>query len=244
MDINIKGDIISNDYAWIYDFFEWDYTSPDKIIKAINEANGAEINVKINSSGGDVFVASEIYTELRDYKGNVNVKIVGIAASAASVIAMAGRKIMMSPTAQIMVHNVSSSASGDYREMDHMSEVLKNANDTIANAYMCKSGMSRKEALELMNNETYLSAQKAKQLGLIDEIMFENTNKVNLVSLTNFQKNIFYNFSPNIKEDMIKNLIKNVNNFNQPINKNEVDFLIQKNNEKILNELMLEGVIE
>ncbi|MBC2478628.1 head maturation protease, ClpP-related, partial [Clostridium beijerinckii] len=156
MDIEVKGDIISDDYAWIYDWLGYNYASPSKIINQIKEANGEELNIKVNSPGGDVFAASDIYTELRNYKGNVNINITGLAASAASVISMA-RHSSMSPTAQLMVHNVSSYASGDYRDMDHMSEVLKNANNTIANAYMCKSGMSREQALEIMNNETWLT---------------------------------------------------------------------------------------
>lgn len=238
MDINIKGDIVSDDYAWIYDWLGYNYTSPSIISNAIKEANGEPLNIKINSPGGDIFSASEIYSELRDYKGEVNIKITGIAASAASVISMAG-KSSMSPTAQLMVHNVSTSTSGDYRDMDHMSEVLKNANDTIANAYMCKSGMTREQALELMNNETYLTAQKAKELGLIDEIMFEDTNKVNLSNLLNVNLNGFYNSCSSIPTELLNNLIKNAKN--QP--KNKADFLLQQKAQTQLNLLKLGGNI-
>ena len=107
MDIDIKGDIISDDYAWIYDWLGYSYTSPSTVVNKIKEANGEDLDIKINSPGGDVFSASEIYSELRAYKGNVNIKIIGLAASAASVISMAGYS-SMSPTAQLMVHNVSS----------------------------------------------------------------------------------------------------------------------------------------
>lgn len=235
MDIDIKGDIVSDDYAWIYDWLGYSYTSPSTVVNKIKEANGEDLDIKINSPGGDVFSASEIYSELRSYKGNVNIKIVGLAASAASVISMAGHN-SMSPTGQLMVHNVSSCACGDYRDMDHMSEVLKNANDTIANAYMCKSGMSREQALELMNNETYLSAQKAKELGLIDEIMFEDTNKNILNNLSNVNFNGFYNTATSIPKELIENLMKNVKS-NQPI-KNKVDFLMQQiQSEMIKNEM-------
>lgn len=227
MDIDIKGDIVNDDYAWIYDWLGYSYASPGTVLNSIKEANGEALNIKINSPGGDVFAASEIYSELRDYKGEVNIKITGIAASAASVISMAGKSVM-SPTAQLMVHNVSTVTSGDYRDMDHMSEVLKNANDTIANAYMCKSGMSREQALELMNNETYLSAQKAKELGLIDGIMFEDTNKVNLSNLSNF--NGLYNSYSSIPTNLLEK-IKQCN-LNQPINTDKVDFFMQKNKEQ------------
>ena len=138
--IDIKGDIIEDDSQWIYDWLGWNYTTAKNVNKKLQEANGQAITVKINSPGGSVFAASEIYTELKNYPGQVNIEILGLAASAASVIAMAG-KSKMSPTAQIMVHNVSTSCGGDYRAMEHTAEVLKNANDTIANAYINKSGI-------------------------------------------------------------------------------------------------------
>lgn len=238
MDIDIKGDIISDDYVWIYDWLGYSYTSPSTVVNKIKEANGEDLDIKINSPGGDVFSASEIYSELRAYKGNVNIKIVGLAASAASVISMAGHS-SMSPTAQLMVHNVSSCTSGDYRDMDHMSEVLKNANDTIANAYMCKSGMSREQALELMNNETYLSAQKAKELGLIDEIMFEDTNKGTLYNLSNVNLKGFYNTATSIPKELIENLMENVKD-NQPV-KNKADFLMQQKAKAELEIIKLKG---
>src|SRR5690606_9335634 len=96
---------------------------------------------EINSPGGDVYAGSEIYTAIKGYKGNTVAKIVGIAASVASVIAMGAKKIMIAPTAQIMIHNVSSRAWGDYRAMEHEAEVLKNFNISIANAYKLKTGM-------------------------------------------------------------------------------------------------------
>ena len=240
MDIDIKGDIISDDYAWIYDWLGYSYTSPKGVVNKIKEANGEDLDIKINSPGGDVFSASEIYSELRAYKGNVNIKIIGLAASAASVISMAGHS-SMSPTAQLMVHNVSSCTRGDYRDMDHMSEVLKNANDTIANAYMCKSGMSREQALELMNNETYLSAQKAKEFGLIDEIMFEDTSKVPLENLSNINMEGFYNSATSIPKDLIENLMKNIK-INQPV-KNRADFLMQQKANAEMELMRLKGSV-
>lgn len=173
MKINIKGPIISNSDAWIYEYFGIEATSPNAVNKVVEKANGEDLEVEINSGGGSVFAGSEIYTVLKSYKGSVTVKIVGLAASAASVIAMAGKKIMISPTAQIMIHNVSSCAAGDYREMEHTAEILKNTNKTIANAYRLKTGKAQEELLSLMDKETWMTAQKAKELGFVDEIMFE-----------------------------------------------------------------------
>lgn len=172
--INIKGPIVGDSEAWIYKWFGIEATSPKAVNEAIDKANGEDLEVEINSGGGSVFAGSEIYTALKSYKGNVTVRIVGIAASAASVISMAGDKIIMSPTAQIMIHNVLTYAEGDYRDMEHTAEVLKSANNTIANAYRLKTGKAQEELLSLMNHETWMTAQKAKELGFIDEIMFED----------------------------------------------------------------------
>ncbi len=170
--INIKGVIIPNDDKWIYDWFEIEATCPKDVEDAIEEAEGEGLEVVINSTGGDVWAGSEIYTMLMDYKGSVVTKIVGVAASAASIIAMAGEKVMMSPTAEMMIHNVWSMAVGDYRDMEHKAKVLKDYNSTIANAYMIKSGMDKEELLKLMDKETWLTPEKALEYKLIDEIMF------------------------------------------------------------------------
>ena len=172
--VNIKGPIVSNGDYSIYEWFGIEATCPKIVHDAIEKANGEDLEVIINSGGGSVFPASEIYTVLRDYAGNTIVKIVGLAASAASVVAMAGKKVMMSPTAQMMIHNVTTYAEGDYRDMEHTADILKTANDTIANAYRLKSGKTQEELLALMDDETWMTAQKAKELGLIDEIMFED----------------------------------------------------------------------
>lgn len=176
--IDIKGAIVSNNDADVYDYFGLESTSPNKVEKAILEANFDDLEVVINSGGGDVFSASVIYTALKSYKGNVTVKIVGLAASAASVIAMAGKKVLMSPTAQLMIHNVSTYTGGDYRDMEHAAEVLKNANETIANAYRLKTGKSQEELLGLMDKESWFTADKAKEIGFIDEVMFETNQLV------------------------------------------------------------------
>lgn len=172
--IGIKGVIIPNDEQWIYDLFDIEATSPNKVMTLIDDADGDDLIVDINSGGGSVFAGSEIYTALKSYEGNVTIKIVGIAASAASVIAMAGDKVQISPTAQMMIHNVSTIAKGDHNDMTHTAEILKTANETIANAYRIKSGMDQEDILLMMEYETWLSPAKAKEYGLIDEVLFEN----------------------------------------------------------------------
>lgn len=169
MKIDIKGAIVSNDDAWIYDWFGETYTSPKNVSAALEEANGEDVDIEINSNGGDVFAGSEIYAAIRAYPGTVNIHVVGLAASAASVIACAA-KSDIAPTAQMMVHNVSTWAAGNYHDMDHASNMLKQANRAIAAAYVEKSGMSEKDALDLMDAETWITAQDAVDYGLIDKI--------------------------------------------------------------------------
>jgi len=176
--IDIKGVIVSNDDAWIYDWLEMEYSTPRGVAEAIAAANGEPLDVVINSPGGDVYSGSEIYTALKEYSGDITVKIVGVAASAASVAAMAGKRVLISPTAQIMIHNVSTRASGDYRDFAHESDVLKGWNKSIANAYALKSGLPESELLSMMNKETWLTAQEAKEKGFADEIMFDEGRRL------------------------------------------------------------------
>nr|WP_260288459.1 head maturation protease, ClpP-related [Peribacillus sp. BBB004] len=174
MKINVKGPIISSNEQWIYDWFGIEATSPKKISDQLSQVKGEDIDIDINSGGGSVFDASEIYALLKDYQGKKTGKILGLAASAASVIAMAADTLMMAPTAQIMIHNASTRSQGDYRDMDKTSDFLKNVNQTIANAYQIKSGKSHEELLSMMDNETWLTPQQAMEHHLIDEIMFED----------------------------------------------------------------------
>ena len=171
MRIGIKGLIVPNDDAWIYDMFEFENTSPKAVEDALQQAEttGEDVDIDINSPGGDVFSGSEIYSAIRAYKGNVNIHVVGVAASAASVIACAAHSDI-SPTAQMMVHRVSTSATGNVNDMNHAAAMLQQADRAIAAAYVAKSGMSEHDALDMMDAETWLTAQDAVDYGLIDEI--------------------------------------------------------------------------
>ena len=125
----------------------------------------------INSPGGDCVAAAQIYNMLMDYKGNVTVKIDGIAASAASVIAMAGTRVLMSPVSMLMIHNPMTVAMGDAAEMEKAIEMLASVKDSIINAYEIKTGLSRAKLSHLMDAETWMDANKAVELGFADEIL-------------------------------------------------------------------------
>ena len=169
--IEVKGTIVGNADKWIYEWFGMDATCPKDVNAAISEANGEPLLVEINSGGGDVFAGSEIYTALKAYAGTVEINIVGLAASAASVIAQAGHS-RISPAALFMVHNVSGSAAGDFHDMQQEAEILQTANKAVAAAYLEKTGKSMEELLGIMDAETWMDAQKAVEYGFVDEVMF------------------------------------------------------------------------
>ncbi len=168
--VSIKGTIVADDDKWIYDLFGIRAVCPADIHQAINSAKGDELEVEINSGGGDVTAGNEIYTALRMYKGKVKITISGMAASAASYIATA-RGCEMTPVGIFMIHNASGSARGDYHVMDKESEILQTVNRAITTAYMEKTSMSQEELLELMDKETWLTAEEALQYGFIDSIV-------------------------------------------------------------------------
>ena len=130
-----------------------------------------DITVWINSPGGDCIAAAQIYNMLMEYKGDVTVKIDGIAASAASVIAMAGTKVMMSPVSMLMIHNPMTIAFGNKGEMEKAISMLDEVKESIINAYEIKTGLSRTKLSHLMDQETWMDANKAVELGFADDIL-------------------------------------------------------------------------
>lgn len=138
-----------------------------------DELNSGEgnITVWINSPGGDCVAAAQIYNMLSEYKGNVTIKIDGIAASAASVIAMAGNKVLMSPVSMMMIHNPATGAYGDHAEFSKAIEMLDEVKESIINAYVIRTGLSRTKLAHLMDSETWMNANKAIELGFADDMI-------------------------------------------------------------------------
>lgn len=151
--------------------FWGDEITPQMFRDELNAGEG-DVTVWINSPGGNVFAAAEIYTMLKDYKGSITVKIDAIAASAASVVAMAGDTVQMSPVAMLMIHDPSTVAMGNTKDMEKAIEVLNEVKESIINAYAAKSGLTHARIANLMSNETWMNAKKAVELGFADEILF------------------------------------------------------------------------
>ena len=154
-------------------WFEDDVTPA--AFKADLMAGSGPVTIYINSPGGDCVAAAQIYNMLMEYPGDVTVKIDGIAASAASVIAMAGTRVLMSPVSTMMIHNPLTVAIGDSEEMRKAIQMLDEYKESIINAYEIKTGLSRAKLSHLMDAETWMNANKALELGFCDEILFKDS---------------------------------------------------------------------
>ncbi|MBP3218286.1 MAG: Clp protease ClpP [Lachnospiraceae bacterium] len=153
------------------DSFWGDEVTP-KAFRDELEAEDGDVTVWINSPGGNVLAAAEIYNMLCDHKGSITVKIDAIAASAASVIAMAGDRILMSPVAMLMIHDPMTIAMGNTKDMERAIATLNEVKESIINAYVKKTGLTRNKVSKLMSDETWMNAKKAVELGFADEILF------------------------------------------------------------------------
>lgn len=179
--IDIKGDIVDNDTGEFFDYFGMSSVYPKKVQQAIENDEDNEIILDVASNGGDVFSASEIYTMLKSSGKNIVVNIQGLAASAASVISMAGNTVNISPTAQLMIHKASVVGAGNADDFEHEAKVLNGIDESIASAYELKTGMKQEDLLQMMANETWLNAKEAVDKGFADNIMFSNDDDEEIV---------------------------------------------------------------
>lgn len=172
--IQMKGEVIPDDYSDVYDFLNYKYFSPKSVTDALKNANGEDITLEINSPGGYIDAGSEIYTELMEYPGTVNAKIVGYACSAASWITLAADHVAMSPTAQMMIHRASGGAIGNSSDMKSEYNALDQMDKSFVDLYAKRTGKSPNEIYQMMVDTTWMNAKTAVENGFADEVMFEN----------------------------------------------------------------------
>lgn len=153
-----------------------DEVTPQMFRSELNAAEG-DVDLWINSPGGDCYAAAQIYNMLMEYKGNVAVKIDGIAASAASVVAMAGSTVEISPLGMLMIHNPMTVSIGDTHEMERTITFLSEIKESIINAYEIKTGLSRAKISRLMDAETWMNAKKAVELGFADSVLYADVQR-------------------------------------------------------------------
>ena len=213
----MNGEVIPSDYADVYDYLGYESINPKAIKQALNEANGSDVELEINSPGGYVDAGSEIYTALKEYPGRVIAKITGQACSAASWIALAADCVEMSPTAQMMIHRASTISIGNSDDLSSALNALDSLDQSFVDLYSQKTGLDRQEVYKLMCNTTWMNAKQAVDKGFADAIMFQDSNQPALVNADG---------SLSVKPDMInkiKNLLhkKSTENVVKPTQKNK-----------------------
>ena len=175
--IPIKGTVVNNDDKEVYDLFGYDNVSPKDVSDILKGVNGQDVTLEINSPGGYISAGSEIYTVLREYReytGNITAKIVGQACSAASWIALAADKVIMSPTAQMMIHRASTDVSGNIDDLSSAANAVNEMDKAYVDLYSKKTGKTPDEIYQMMAKTTWMNAKTAVENGFADEIMFEN----------------------------------------------------------------------
>ncbi len=174
-ELRIEGDIVDNEDAWIYEWFGIPAASPNAFKNELAQYAGLPITVWIDSYGGSVFAAAGIYNALKAHDGTVTVKIDGKAMSAATVIAMAGDELLMSPVAIMMIHNPLTEVYGYASDLRKLADVLDEVKETIINAYQLKTGRPRNKISAMMDDEEYMSAKKAIKEGFADGMLYEDS---------------------------------------------------------------------
>lgn len=216
--VKISGVIVPNEDKWIYDWFGMEATCPDDLKKAIKSAGKDEITFVINSPGGEIGAGSEMWYMINSYEQKTYADIVGYACSAASYLAMGADVVRMAPTALMMIHLVSGDASGNCNAMEKEASTLRVADKAISNAYKLKTGKSNEELLALMEQETWMDAEKAKELGFIDSIIgAENEAKAMPI----------YNAFGNILSEEVKEKVRNMVKHPDTGDSGNQDFLLQ-----------------
>jgi len=234
--IQMNGEVIPSDYADVYDYLGYENINPKAIKQALNEANGSDVELEINSPGGYVDAGSEIYTALKEYSGKVTAKITGQACSAASWIALAADRVEMSPTAQMMIHRASTMSIGNSDDLASDLNALNSLDKSFVDLYSQRTGLDAQEVYRLMCNTTWMNAKEAVDKGFADEIMFQNDKKPALVNADgslsvkpdtiNKIKNLLHGKST---ENVVK-LQENLNKENKSQLTNKLALLFRKEN--------------
>lgn len=209
----VSGTIVMDSDQWIMEWFGFQCVSPGQLKNALAEANGEPVTIHVNSPGGYVDAGKEMYSACMDYGGPLTFQIDSCADSAASMLCMAaakrGNKCIMSPVGSMVIHLCSGGADGNKHDMEHAAEMMDATDQTIANAYILKTGKSRDEVMKLMEAETKFTAQQALENHLVDEIAdFGIENPENLKKMLAGETNLL-NMYPRLSASTL-NFMRNV----------------------------------
>ncbi|AOZ91636.1 head maturation protease, ClpP-related [Paenibacillus crassostreae] len=204
--IKLNGPVVSGGNSFIYDWLGIETISPKRVISELDKAGGDDVELYINSGGGSVYAAGEIYAALKEYKGKKTSKITGVAASAATFFISASDEVLISPLGTVMVHNASINTSGDKGDHSSSLELLEGIDKSIAKVYQSKTKLSEQEVLDLMNKTTWMSAEKAVQLGFADGILFDDEIEVSNSDPSGME--LPQDVLDKLKNELLKNMIK------------------------------------
>lgn len=207
VELRIEGDIVDDDEAWLYEWFGVPSASPNAFKEELSQYKGKDITVWIDSYGGSVFAAAGIYNALKEHNGKITVKIDSKAMSAASVIAMAGDEVLMSPMAVMMIHNPLTGAYGDMHFFRKVADILDTIKDSIINAYALKTGRSRSKISQMMDDETWMSANVAVKEGFADGILYQD-GKPEVGDVAAFSRLAIVNSANRSMQDVMKFISK------------------------------------
>ncbi len=203
VELRIEGDIVDDDEAWLYEWFGMPSTSPNAFKEELSQYKGKDITVWIDSYGGSVFAAAGIYNALKEHNGKITVKIDSKAMSAASVIAMAGDEVLMSPMAVMMIHNPLTAAYGNMHDLRKAADILDTIKESIVNAYALKTGRSRSKISQMMDDETWMSANVAVKEGFAHGILYQE-DKPQVADVAAFSRLAIVNSANRSMQDIMK----------------------------------------
>ncbi|MGP9074778.1 head maturation protease, ClpP-related [Geobacillus thermodenitrificans subsp. calidus] len=207
VELHIEGDIVDDDEAWLYEWFGMPSTSPNAFKEELSQFKDKDITVWIDSYGGSVFAAAGIYNALKEHNGKITVKIDSKAMSAASVIAMAGDEVLMSPMAVMMIHNPLTAAYGNMHDLRKVADILDTIKESIVNAYALKTGRSRSKISQMMDDETWMSANVAVKEGFADGILYQD-RKPEVGDVAAFSRLAIVNSANRSMQDVMKFISK------------------------------------
>ncbi|KYD26532.1 head maturation protease, ClpP-related [Geobacillus stearothermophilus] len=203
VELRIEGDIVDDDEAWLYEWFGMPSTSPNAFKEELSQYKGKDITVWIDSYGGSVFAAAGIYNALKEHNGKITVKIDSKAMSAASVIAMAGDEVLMSPMAVMMIHNPLTAVYGNMHDLRKVADILDTIKESVVNAYALKTGRSRSKISQMMDDETWMSANVAVKEGFADGILYQD-GKPEVADVAAFSRLAIVNSANRSMQDIMK----------------------------------------
>lgn len=197
-ELRIEGEIVSDDDSWIYEWLGIPHSAPSSFRKSLSEHKGKNLTVWVDSWGGDVFAGVGIHNALKEHKGEITVKVDGKAVSAGSIIAMAGDKILMSPGSVMMIHNVWGFISGEAKDMRKTADIYDEIKQGLINIYQARTTVQRNDISKMMDDETWMNAQTAINLGFADGMLYAQVTEEEQVQTA-------YSFSRLAIQNSVKN---------------------------------------